>query len=138
MKTEVVKIELYDKRQRSTTTMYVEKIADNHFRMIDNDIFNCRLNRGTEFITRLNQEGQHEIVKITKESDFVTRRFFLSPKYKESEYQFLGDELVKRGGYWQVDGGSMETINIPKDFEFDVDQVMKDLGLNLIEIVDEE
>jgi hypothetical protein len=138
MKAEEVKIELYDKRQRVTSTLYVEQLAENHFRMVDNAIMNCRLTLGTEFRTRLNQQGQHEIIEITKESDFITRRFFLSPQYKESDYRVLGDELMKRGGFWQVDFGSMATINLPKDFEYDVDQVMKDLSLRLIEIIDDE
>ena len=131
-----IKIKLYDKRDRSTTTMYVEKISENKFRMTDNDIFNCRLTKGTEFTTRINKEGNHEIIKITKESDFITRRFFLSPKYKESDYRMLGAELIKRGGFWQVDFGGIATVNIPKNFEYDVDQVMKELDLNLTEITE--
>lgn len=132
-----VEIKLYDKREKSTATIYVEQLAENKFRMTENDIFNCRLTKGTEFETRINKEGNHEIVRMTKDSDFITRRFFLSPKYKESDYRVLGDELTKRGGFWQVDFGGIVTVNIPKDFEFDVDQVMKDLDLKLTEITDE-
>ena len=138
MEKEEVKIELYDKREKSTATMYVEQLAENKFRMTDNDIWNCRLTLGTEFETRINKEGKHEIVRITKDSDFITRRFFLNPKYKESDYRMLGDELLKRGGFWQVDFGGIATVNIPRDFEFDVDQMMKDLEINLTEIVNDE
>jgi hypothetical protein len=138
MKAEEVKIELNEKRQKVTSTLYVEQLGENHFRMVDNAIMNCRLTLGKEFRTRVNQQGQHEIIEITKESDFITRRFFLSPQYKESDYRMLGDELIKRGGFWQVDFGSMATINLPKDFEYDVDQVMKELGLKLTEIIDDE
>ncbi len=132
------KIELYDKREKSTTTLYVDQLDDNKFRMIDNDIWNCRLTLGTEFETRINEDGKHEIIRITKDSNFITRRFFLNPHFKESEYRMLGDELIKRGGFWQVDFGGIATINIPKDFEYDVDQVMKDLDIKLTEIVDDE
>ncbi|MFG6688064.1 hypothetical protein ACGK9U_15925 [Mariniflexile sp. HNIBRBA6329] len=132
-----VEIRLYDKREKLTATLYVEQLAENKFRMTENDIFNCRLTKGTEFETRLNKEGNHEIIRITKDSGYITRRFFLSPEYKESDYRVLGDELVKRGGFWQVDFGGIVTVNIPKDFEFDVDQVMKDLDLKLTEIVDD-
>lgn len=133
-----VKIELYDKREKSTATIYVEKLSENKFKMTDNDIWNCRLTLGTEFETRINEEGKHEIVRITRESDFITRRFCLSSKYKESDYRMLGDELVKRGGFWQVDFGGIATVNIPKNFEYDLDQIMIDLDLSLTEIVDEE
>lgn len=137
MKTEPVKILLHDKREKSTTTMYVEQIGDNKFKMVDNDIFNCRLTLGTEFETRVNKEGTHEIIRITKESDYITRRFFLSPKFNESDYRLLGEELIKRSGFWQVDASSIATINIPKDFEYDIDEVMKSLDLRLTEIVDD-
>jgi hypothetical protein len=138
MEKEEVKIELYDKREKSTTTMYVQQLAENKFRMTDNHIWNCRLTLDTEFETKINKDGKYEIVRITKDSDFITRRFFLNPKYKESEYRMLGDELTKRGGFWQVDFGGIATVNIPKNFEYDVDQVIKDLDLNLNEIVDDE
>lgn len=104
--------------------------------MIDNDIANCRLTLGTEFEAKLNEEGNYEIVRITKKSDFVTRRFFLSTKYNESEYRMLGDELTKRGGFWQVDFGGIATVNIPINFEYDVDEVMKDLDLCLTELTE--
>ena len=137
MDSKEVEIELYDKRERSTATLYVEQLAENKFRMTDNDLWNCRLTLGTEFETRINAEGKHEIIRITKDSNFITRRFFLNPKYKESEYRMLGDELMKRGGFWQVDFGGIATVNIPKDLEYDVDKVMNDLDLKLSEIIDD-
>lgn len=76
MQIEEVKIEVYDKREKSITTMYVQQISENVYRMVSNDVFNCRLTRGTEFKTRINSEGKHEIIKIVKESEFITRRFF--------------------------------------------------------------
>ena len=50
----------------------------------------------------------------------------------------LGDELEKRGGIWQVDFGGIVTVNILKDFEFDLDKLMKDLDINLGELINEE
>lgn len=135
MKKEPIEIELHNKRENTESTFYVEQLSENKFRMIDNDILNCKLTLGTEFETRINKDGKHEVIRITKESEFITRRFFLSPKYTESDYRALGEELLKRGGFWQVDLGSIATINIPEDFEFDIDQAIKDLGLT--EIVDD-
>lgn len=137
MKKEPTKIELYDKREKVTSTMYVEKIGENKFRMIDNALFNCTLTLGTEFETRVNEEGKYEVIRIAKKSKYITRRFFLSQNYKESDYRMLGDELVKNGGFWQVDMGGIATINLPQDFKFDINQVMKDLDLRLIEIVED-
>ena len=131
-----VKIDVYHKEEKVTTTLYVEQLSENRFRMIDNDFCNPKLTLGTEFVTELNENGIHELKKITKESEFITRRFGLTPNHKESDYRMLGDELIKRGGFWQVDLGSIATINIPKDFEFDVDQVIKELDLKLVEITE--
>lgn len=137
METQEVQIKLFNKREKITSTLYVEKLSELKFRMTENDIINCQLTKGTEFITRINEDGNHEIINITKESEFITRRFLLPPKYKESEFRMLGEELMQRGGFWQVDFGGIATVNIPKDFEFNVDQIMKELDLNLTEITDE-
>ncbi len=131
-----VKIKVYHKEEKVTTTLYVEQISENKFRMIDNDFCSAKLTLGTEFETKINKEKKHEITKITKESEFITRRFGLTPNHKESDYRMLGEELTKGGGFWQVDLGSIATVNIPKDFEFDIDQVIKDLDLKLVEITE--
>jgi hypothetical protein len=62
----------------------------------------------------------------------------LSPQVISSTYQLLIDELVKRGGFWQVDMGGILTINLPKDLEVNINQVIKELRINLTKIVDEE
>lgn len=136
MQTKTVEIEVYDKREKMSTTMYVEQISDNVYRTTENEIFNCRLTLGTEFETRLNKDGKHEIIKITKESDFVTRRFFLTSQFKESEYRLLGDEIMKQGGFWQVDFGGIATINLPKDCELNIDEIFKTFDFNPTEIKD--
>ncbi|MFY7669759.1 hypothetical protein ACOSP6_01590 [Tenacibaculum sp. MEBiC06402] len=127
-----IKIEVYHKEEKVTTFLYVERLSENKFRMIDNDFCNSKLTLGTEFETKINKEKKHEITKITKESEFITRRFQLTPNYKESDYRILGEELTKRGGFWQVDLGSIATVNIPKDFQLDIDKIVKDLDLRLI------
>ncbi|WP_299119274.1 hypothetical protein [uncultured Tenacibaculum sp.] len=131
-----VEIQVHNKRKKVTTTLWVEQISVNQFRMIDNHLFNYQLTLGTEFETKINSENVHEVTKITKESEFITRRFRLTPKYKESDYRMLGEELNKRGGFWQVDLGSIATVNIPKNFEFNIDQVIRELDLKLTEITE--
>ena len=116
--------------------MYVEQLSANLFRTVENEIFNCRLTFGTEFETRLNKEGLHEIVKITNDSEFVTRRFFLTSQFTESEYRLLGNEIMKQGGFWQIDFGNIATINLPKDCELDIDEIFKTFDFNPAEIKD--
>jgi len=136
MQTKTVEIEVYDKREKLTTTIQVEQLSDNVFRTTENELFNCRLTLGTEFETRLNKDGKHEIVKITKDSDFVTRRFILTPQFKESEYRLLGDEIMKQGGFWQVDFGGIATINLPRDSKLNIDEIFKFFDFKPTEIKD--
>jgi hypothetical protein len=136
MQTMTVEIEVYDKREKLTTTIQVEQLSDNVFRTTENELFNCRLTIGTEFETRLNEDGKHEIIKITKDSDFVTRRFFLTPQFKESEYRLLGDEIMKQGGFWQVDFGGIATINLPRDSKLNIDEIFKIFDFKPTEIND--
>lgn len=136
MQTKTVEIEVYDKREKLTTTIQVEQLSDNIFRTTENEIFNCSLTLGTEFETRQNKDGKHEIVRIIKESEFITRRFLLTSQFKESEYQLLGDEIMKQGGFWQVDFGSIATINLPKDCKLDLDEIFKIFDFKPTELKD--
>lgn len=136
MQTKTVEIEVYDKREKLITTIQVEQLSDNVFRTTENELFNCRLTLGTEFETRLNKDGKHEIIKITKDSDFVTRRFFLTPQFKESEYRVLGDEIMKHGGFWQLDFGGIATINLPRESKLNIDEIFNIFDFKPTEIKD--
>jgi hypothetical protein len=136
MQNEPIRIKVYDKREKSTSTFYVEQVAENVFRCIENHIFNCHLTLGTEFKTRINKEGCHEIINITRESGFITRRFFLTSQFRSSDYRLLGDEIVKHGGFWQVDFGGIATINLPKESDFDIDEIFKIFDFVVNEIKD--
>ncbi|MCU0240084.1 MAG: hypothetical protein MUC29_11640 [Pyrinomonadaceae bacterium] len=122
---ELTQIEVYDTRLKFSETVTVEKLTETKFRVVENAVFIYRLKFGTEFETQINQDGQYEIVKITKRSEFKTKRFMLSPKFTQSEYQILGDEIMKQGGYWQVDFGSIATVNLPKDSTLDLDEIFR-------------
>ena len=134
MQQDPIEIKVYDKREKMTTSIYVEQLSDNLFRTVENEIFNCRLTLGTEFETRLNKEGVHEIVRITKDSEYVTKRFFLTSQFTESEYRLLGDEIIRQGGYWQTDFGNIATVNLPKDCKLDLDNIFKTFDFKPTEI----
>lgn len=129
-------IEIYDKRAGIKTISEVEQISDNAFRAIVNELSNLNLTYGTEFETRQNKEGKYEIVRIIKESEFITRRFLLNAQFKESEYTLLGYEIMKQGGFWQVDFGSIAIINLPKDCTINLDEIFKTFDFNPTEIID--
>lgn len=137
MQNNPIKIEIYDKRQKMSASIYVEKLSENTFRAVENELFNCRLKLGTEFETRINKDGKHEIIRIVKDSDFITKRFFLTSQFNESEYRLLGDEIIKHGGFWQVDFGGIATVNLPNDCKLDLDEIFKAFNFYPVYIADE-
>lgn len=131
-----IQIEIYDKRQYLTAKIYVEQLAENIFKTTANELFNCDLIVGTEFETRKNKEGKHEIVRIIKKPEFITRKFILNSQFKESDYRMLGDEIINRGGFWQVDFGNIAIINLPKDSDFNLDKLFELFNFTPLEIKD--
>lgn len=131
-----IEIEIYDKREFLTVKIHVEKISPNTFKTTANELFNCDLIYGTEFETRLNKDGKHEIVRIIRRPEFTTRKFLLTSHFKASEYQILADEILKHGGYWQVDFGSIATINLPLDSSINLDQLFIFFDFHPTEITD--
>lgn len=136
MQTKTVEIEVYDKRMKITATIHVVQLSDHVFRAAENELFNCNLTLGTEFETLLNQNGKHEIIRIVKNSEYITRRFFLTSQFNETEYRLLGEEIMKNGGFWQVDFGSIATINLPKECNLDIDEIFKIFNFKPTEIKD--
>ncbi|QES87358.1 hypothetical protein [Rhizosphaericola mali] len=133
---EVIEINIYDKRANSSTTICVEKLSENVFKAVKNEIFNCRLTLGTEFEARLNNDGFYEIVRIIEDSEYTTRRFILTSQFTESEYRLLGDEIIRLGGFWQTDFGSIVTINLPRNCKLNLDAIFKEFDFHPVEIKD--
>lgn len=132
-----IEIEIYDKRLKMSTTIYVDKVSDNIFRAVENEIFNCRLTLGTEFETRINKDGKHEIIRIVRASEYITKRFFLTSQFNHSEFKLLGDEIIKQGGFWQVDFGGIATVNLPKNCNLELEDIFKTFDFYPTYIVDE-
>lgn len=138
MEEPIKQIKVYDKREKMTGNLYVVDLGNNCYRMTENDIFNCRLTLGTEFQTRVNDSGVHEIIHIIKDSPYVTRRFLLSSQFTEFDYRVLGDEIIKNGVFWQVDFGGVVTINLPPGCDLDLDRVFKLFDFYPTEIVEDK
>lgn len=104
MQENIISITVYDKRLGMTWDMYVAPLEEHIYRAVENELFS-NITIGTEFRTRINKEGKHQIVKIIKASPYVTRCFMLGVGVPYADYQLLGDEILKHGGHWQVDMG---------------------------------
>jgi hypothetical protein len=137
MKHEIIQIEVYDKREKIAESVTVERLSETKFRVAENALSNCRLTVGTEFESRINKDSKYEITRITKGSDFLTRRFMLNNQFTEADYRVLGDEIVRQGGFWQVDFGSIATVNLPKNLTIDIDEIFKIFNFHPTEIIDD-
>lgn len=124
----IIEIEVYHPQVEQQAKIYVVQIAENRFCMEENELL-LDLTKGTEFETEPEENGVYKIARITKASPFNTRIFYLSMAFTEAEYKVLGDELVKLGGYWQVDFGGIATVNLPKNSELDIDELLKRWGV---------
>ena len=135
MKQHIISITLYDKRLSMTWNMHVEPVGENIYRAMENEPFS-NITKGTEFQTWVNKEGKHQVVKIVKTSPYHTRRFLLSSSVPVAHYQLLGDEIIKHGGYWQVDMGGIATINLPPGCNLNLDEVFQTFDHRPTEIKD--
>lgn len=124
----VIEIAVYHPQVDQHARIYVVQIDANRFRMEENELF-LDLTKGTEFETEMKENGTYTIVRISKESPYTTRIFYLGTKFTEAEYKVLGDKQMKLGGYWQVDFGGIATVNLPKNSELDLDELLKSWGV---------
>jgi len=134
MEDEVQSIELYDKALQITTTMAVIQLSQHIFRATENELFNDELTVGTEFETFVNKGGKHELIRIVRKTEFITRRFYWPAHLNIFDYQNWGDEIMKQGGFWQIDFGSIVTINLPKNSTINLDTLFQKIGLNVSEL----
>lgn len=133
----LTQIEIYDKREKIAEHVVVERLSETKFRVAENAVMHCRLTVGTEFETRINKDGEYETTRITKDSEFITRRFFLNEQFAESDYRVLGDEILRQGGFWQIDFGSVAIVNLPKDSTIDLEEIFRIFNFHPTEIFDD-
>lgn len=139
MEPEIISIEVTDPENKITCSVYVEKLGENLFRTYENEYFmpavieddaEHEFTKGTEFETRINEKGKHEIIKITKPSPYITTDFVVSEKFAESLLPLLGKEIEMQGGYWQVDMGGLLSISLLPDSLFNIEEAIQKLTKN--------
>ena len=102
MEESTIQIQVYDKREQMTVNLYVTDLGDNCFRMSENDILNRRLTLGTEFQTRVNESGAHEIIRILKNSLYHATISLEQPIHNRRLSGFGGRDRQKG---WLLAGG---------------------------------
>lgn len=126
-------IEIYDLKNKYSERITVEELSENIYKALENAVFTEELSFSTIFEAHINDNGQYQIDRIVKNSEYITKRFMLTTQFKESEYRLLGDEIIKLGGFWQVDFGSLAIINIPQEKESYIEEIFKIFNFNLPE-----
>ncbi len=134
MKEEIIHI--YNEELGGTESIAVKKLSKNKYIACENALLICELTRNTEFTTKLTPEGSLEIDKITKKSELITRKLFLPIELKKSELEEIGEELIKIGGFWQVDFGGIAIVNYPKEVASLVEKFVKEFELKFFEITE--
>jgi len=118
MKREVLTIEIYDKRERTTTAMVVEKLGDNIFRLVDGRSY--RVGYGEVFKARVNKDGLYEIMTVFREDTFTKRAFIVEASYSPEALQLVADEVMREGGYLELQLDYLAVVRLPKGNTFDL------------------
>jgi len=124
----------FNKRHSSESNLEVIRLGDNYFELVYNDPFDYRYESGTRITTRVNSEGFHEIIEFIK-SDKVTHRFIASVEQNLRTLEIFVEELYKHGGKFQIDMGGLISVTVPKDFPFNIDEIIKNYSIKVSRLV---
>jgi hypothetical protein len=119
-------------------TVAGEQIDSDTFKLIENPVFNCRINYGTIVKAIQDLSGELVMSKIIRASDFRTRQFMLSASLIEIQLKTqIGQPILDAGGMWEVVFGGITFIHLPKNSTFDLDKLFKANEYFPTEIVDD-
>lgn len=123
-------IKHFNRRNRCESALEVIKLDENYFELVYNDPFDHRYESGTRIRTRVNPEGFHDIIEFIK-SDKVTHRFIASVEQNLRTLEIFVEELYTHGGRFQIDMGGLISVTVPKNFPFDIDEIIKNYSIKV-------
>jgi hypothetical protein len=119
-------------------TISAEQTGDNTYLVLENPVFNCKINYGTVVRAMSDEKGELVMTGIAKLSDYKTRKFLLSTYAKDSDFvKRIGDPIIAAGGKWEVVMGGVVFIHILKASSFDLDAFFTEKGFHPTEITGE-
>lgn len=124
------KIKHINKRLGLSSDLEVKRLGDNFFEIVYNDPFDQRYASGTRIRTKVNSEGFHEIIEFIKSGN-VTHRFIASVEQNLRTLEVFMEELHKHGGMFQVDMGGLISVTVPKDFPYNLDEVIEKYAIKV-------
>ncbi|MCX6318902.1 MAG: hypothetical protein NTW29_16605 [Bacteroidetes bacterium] len=121
----------------SQETVFGERVADDTFRLIENPLFNRRINYGTIIKTVIDDKGQYIFSKIVRPSAFNTRIFLLSHDFNEHGMKSkIGKPILEAGGFWEVAMGGFLFIHLLKSSAFNLESLFQEHQFHPAELVD--
>lgn len=131
-------IKLKDANGSGSEMIAAEQVSDDTFRLLENPVFNCKINYGTTVKVIEDANGDLVMSKIIRASDYKTRLFMLSRSLNEMELRTkIGQPILDAGGMWEVVFGGIAFIHIPKDSSFNIDELFKINNYFPTEIIDD-
>lgn len=120
----------FNKRHGCKSDLEVITLGNNYFELVYNDPFDFRYESGTRIKTKINSDGFHEITEFIK-SDKITHRFIASVEQNISALEVFVEELHKHGGKFQVDMGGLISVTVPKDFPYNISEVIEKYSIKV-------
>lgn len=121
---DIIEIMMYVPEDSSTGNYSVVKVADNLYKLANNDPFNEKLIYGTVVSVSpyVNEDGVSMFIlnKVYAESDYNLQVIGLPMSLTESELRPIGKMITDAGGYWEVIFGGMGYVNLPKQSQLNV------------------
>jgi hypothetical protein len=134
----VIKTIIIQSKEGSSETVYAEQLSEDTFKLMENPLMNCRINYGTIVKVAPRQDGELVFTKIVRVSNFKTRQFFLNGSLNETELRIkLGQPVLDAGGMWEVVFGGICFVHLPRDGNFDLDELFKQHNYFPSEIIDD-
>jgi hypothetical protein len=118
-------------------TVAAEQVGPDTFTLLESPTLTCKVNYGDTISVQPDANGELEMVKIIRRSDYKSRRFLL-PLISKSEFmEKLGNPIKEEGGVWEVDMGGIIIVHMPLDSSYDLDALFNSLGSSSIELKDD-
>lgn len=125
-------IYIYNPNDASTANFEVLKVSDYTYQLMSNDPFQEALCYGTliEVEKNLTKEGDFQLKRIVKASDYTLEVYPLPNDLNETELRIVGDMIVTNGGYWEVNFGGLGYVSLPKHSTLDVIKELENIKKN--------
>lgn len=118
-------------------TVAAEQVGQNTYMLLESPTLTCKVNYSDTVSVQPDENGDLEMVKVIRSSEYKSRRFML-PRLSQSELmKTLGNPIKEAGGLWEVVMGGVIIVHIPPDSSYDLGSLFNSMGISSVEIKDD-